>query len=71
MTWQKNLEKCSGYDFISDFYYYLEIFNVSVFQETLEKMRERIEITSGNFDGPDLPIQQRMEELKLSLANEG
>lgn len=33
-------------------------------QETLEKMRERIEISSGNFDGPDLPIQQRMEELK-------
>ena len=27
-------------------------------------MRERIEISSGNFDGPDLPIQQRMEELK-------
>mmetsp|Transcript_18570 Transcript_18570/g.19331 ORF Transcript_18570/g.19331 Transcript_18570/m.19331 type:complete len:193 (-) Transcript_18570:164-742(-) len=33
-------------------------------RETLEKMRERIEISSGNFDGPDLPIQQRMEELK-------
>mmetsp|Transcript_27093 Transcript_27093/g.45756 ORF Transcript_27093/g.45756 Transcript_27093/m.45756 type:complete len:191 (+) Transcript_27093:36-608(+) len=33
-------------------------------RETLEKMRERIEISSGNFDGPDMPIQQRMEELK-------
>lgn len=33
-------------------------------QETLEKMRDRIEVSSGNFDGPDLPIQQRMEELK-------
>ena len=33
-------------------------------QETLEKMRERIEITSGNFDAPELPIQRRMEELK-------
>ena len=33
-------------------------------QETLEKMRERIEISSGSFDGPDMPIQQRMEELK-------
>lgn len=32
-------------------------------RETLEKMRERIEITSGNFDAPDLPIQQKMEEL--------
>jgi len=32
-------------------------------------MRERIEITSGGFDGPDLPIQQRMEELKLSMSN--
>jgi hypothetical protein len=27
-------------------------------------MRERIEISSGNFDGTDMPIQQRMEELK-------
>ena len=35
-----------------------------MFQETLEKMRDRIEVSSGNFDGPDLPIQQRMEELK-------
>lgn len=33
-------------------------------QETLEKMRERIEVTSGNFDSPDVPIQNRMEELK-------
>eukprot|EP00607_Mallomonas_marina_P008004 CAMPEP_0182417352 /NCGR_PEP_ID=MMETSP1167-20130531/1798_1 /TAXON_ID=2988 /ORGANISM="Mallomonas Sp, Strain CCMP3275" /LENGTH=193 /DNA_ID=CAMNT_0024590833 /DNA_START=109 /DNA_END=690 /DNA_ORIENTATION=- len=39
-------------------------------RETLEKMHERIEITSGTFDAPDLPIQQRMEELKLSMTNE-
>ena len=31
-------------------------------QETLKKMSERIEITSGNFDVPELPIQRRMEE---------
>ena len=35
-------------------------------RETLEKMRERIEVSSGNFDAPDIPIQQRMEELKFS-----
>lgn len=34
-------------------------------RETLEKMRERIEVSNSNFDGPDLMIQQRMEELKL------
>lgn len=34
-------------------------------RETLEKMRERIEISSSNFDAPELPIQHRMEELKL------
>ncbi len=34
-------------------------------RETLDKMRERIEITSGTFDSPDIPIHQRMEELKL------
>ncbi len=34
-------------------------------RETLERMRERIEVTSGNFDAPDLPIQQRMEEMKI------
>jgi myosin heavy subunit len=33
-------------------------------RETLEKMRERIEVTTGNFDSPDVPIQNRMEELK-------
>jgi 23S rRNA G2069 N7-methylase RlmK/C1962 C5-methylase RlmI len=33
-------------------------------QETLNKMKERIEITTGNFDVPDLPIQKRMEELR-------
>ncbi len=35
-------------------------------KETLEKMRERIEVSSSGFDGPDLMIQQRMEEIKLS-----
>lgn len=35
-------------------------------QETLEKMRDRIEISSNNYEGPDLVIQQRMEELKMS-----
>lgn len=35
-------------------------------QETLEKMRERIEVSSGNFDAPDLPIQHRMEEIRAS-----
>lgn len=35
-------------------------------QETLEKMRERIEVSSGNFDAPDLPIQMRMEEIRTS-----
>jgi hypothetical protein len=29
-------------------------------------MRERIEVSSNNFEGPDLMIQQRMEELKLN-----
>lgn len=35
-------------------------------RETLEKMRERIEVSSGQFAAPELPIQQRMEELKVS-----
>ena len=35
-------------------------------RETLEKMRERIEVTSGNFDAPDVPIQRRMEEMKVA-----
>lgn len=39
-------------------------------RDTLDKMRERIEITSGNFDAPDVPIHHRMEEMKTS-ANEG
>ena len=34
-------------------------------RETLEKMRERIEISSNNYEGPDLHIQHKMEELKL------
>jgi hypothetical protein len=43
------------------------IINFSIFpQETLEKMRERIEVSSGNFDAPDLPIQHRMEEIRVS-----
>jgi hypothetical protein len=29
-------------------------------------MRERIEITSGSFDAPDVPIQERMDEMKIS-----
>ena len=35
-------------------------------RETLEKMRERIEISSSNYEGADLQIHQRMEELKAS-----
>jgi hypothetical protein len=35
-------------------------------RETLDKMRERIEVTSGNFETPDVPIQRRMEEMKLA-----
>jgi hypothetical protein len=35
-------------------------------RETLEKMRERIEVSSGSFAAPELPIQARMEELKVS-----
>lgn len=35
-------------------------------RETLEKMRERIGVTSGNFDAPDVPIQRRMEEMKVA-----
>ena len=35
-------------------------------RETLEKMSERIEVTSGNFDAPDVPIQRRMEEMKAA-----
>lgn len=34
-------------------------------RETLEKMRERIEISSGSFDAPELPIQARMEEIRV------
>ena len=35
-------------------------------RETLEKMRERIEVSSGSFDVPELPITNKMEELKVS-----
>ena len=38
-------------------------------RETLEKMRERIEVTSGNFDAPDVPIQRRMEEMKVAAED--
>jgi recombinational DNA repair ATPase RecF len=38
-------------------------------RETLDKMRERIEVTSGNFDA-DIPIQNRMEEMKTAATNE-
>lgn len=34
-------------------------------RETLEKMRERIEISSGSFEAPELPIQQRMDEIRV------
>ena len=51
------------------FWNYFKI-QISMFQETLEKMRERIEVTSGNFESPDVPIQKRMEEMKLSISEE-
>jgi hypothetical protein len=35
-------------------------------RETLEKMRERIEVSSGNFDAPELNVQHRMEEIRGS-----
>merc|ERR1712185_599485 len=35
-------------------------------RETLEKMRERIEVSNNNYDGADVQIQQRMEELKMA-----
>lgn len=34
-------------------------------RETLDKMKERIEISGGNFDTPELQIQQKIEELKI------
>lgn len=34
--------------------------------DTLDKMRERIQVSSGSFDTPELPIQQRMEEMKVA-----
>jgi hypothetical protein len=35
-------------------------------RETLDRMRERIEVSSGQVDAPDImPIAQKMEELKL------
>jgi hypothetical protein len=44
----------------------LKLIFLSNLQETLETMRERIEVSSGNFDAPDLPIQHRMEEIRTS-----
>ena len=35
-------------------------------RETLEKMRERIEVSSGSFAAPELPIQAIIEVLKVS-----
>ena len=35
-------------------------------RETLDKMKERIDVTSGNFETPDVPIQRRMEEMKVA-----
>jgi hypothetical protein len=34
-------------------------------RETLDKMKERIEISSGNFEAPEVQIQQKIEELKI------
>ena len=33
-------------------------------RETLDKMKEKIEISSGNFEAPDVQIQQKVEEIK-------
>ncbi len=52
------------------FLFCIPIFHVLIqyffYQETLEKMRERIEISNNHFDGPEMLIQNRMEELKLT-----
>lgn len=37
----------------------------NMLRETLEKMNEKIEISSGNFEAPDVQIQKKVEELKL------
>jgi len=34
-------------------------------RETLDKMRERIEVSSGQIDSSDMPIKTKMSELKL------
>jgi hypothetical protein len=34
-------------------------------RQTLDKMRERIEVSSGQNDASDMPIKSKMEELKL------
>ena len=35
-------------------------------RETLDKMRERIEVSSGNFEAPEVQVQQKMEELEVT-----
>ena len=35
-------------------------------RETLDKMRERIEVSSGNFEAPEVQVQQKMEELEVA-----
>lgn len=37
----------------------------NMLRETLEKMNEKIEISSGNFEAPDVQIQKKVEELKF------
>ena len=37
----------------------------NMLRETLEKMNEKIEISSGNFEAPGVQIQKKVEELKL------
>jgi hypothetical protein len=50
---------------ISAFYYYYDYY--LFFKDTLDKMRERIEISTGTSDSTDIPVQRRIEEIKLGL----
>jgi DNA anti-recombination protein RmuC len=34
-------------------------------RETLDKMKERIEVSSGSYDAPEVQIQQKMDEIKI------
>lgn len=36
-------------------------------RETLDKMRERIEISSGNFEAPEPLVQHKIDEFKVEL----